>query len=58
LAEAVKAEFGIEAKVIAGGGGVFDVHLDDSLVWSKFETGRFPEHREVLDRIAQVVGRA
>ena len=58
MAEAVKGEFGIEPKVIAGSGGVFDVHLDGSLVGSKFEAGRFPEHREVLDRIAQVVGRA
>jgi selT/selW/selH-like putative selenoprotein len=37
--------------MIEGGGGVFDVHVDGTQVWNKHETGRFPEHAEVLDKI-------
>ena len=39
-------------------GGVFEVRVDDELVWSRKEQGRFPEIRElkqlVRDRIASV----
>jgi len=34
--------------LIEGGGGIFDVKADGRLVFSKFETGRFPEHDEIL----------
>ncbi len=37
--------------MIKGGGGVFDVHVDGTQIWSKEKTGRFPEHHEVLDKI-------
>jgi len=50
LAEAIKREFNVDAKLIAGGGGVFDVHVNGTHIWSKHQTGRFPEHREVLDK--------
>lgn len=37
-------------------GGVFDVRVDDALIWSRKERGRFPESKElkqlVRDRIA------
>jgi selT/selW/selH-like putative selenoprotein len=56
LAEAIKKKFGAEAKMIQGGGGVFDVHVDGTQVWNKHESGRFPEHAEVLDQIAANTG--
>ena len=28
-------------------GGVFEVHIDDALVWSRAEKGRFPEIKEL-----------
>ena len=34
-----------------GSGGVFDVVVDGRLVYSKRETGRFPEAGEVVERI-------
>ena len=52
MAEAIKGKFGIESKMIEGSGGVFDVHVDGTQVWDKGEVGRFPEHDEILDRIA------
>jgi predicted Rdx family selenoprotein len=39
---------GIPATDIPGGKGQFDVIRDGDLVYSKHETGRFPEHDEIL----------
>jgi selenoprotein W-related protein len=39
-----------------GDGGVFEVKVDDSLIWSRKEAGRFPDIKElkqlVRDRVA------
>jgi len=34
--------------LVKGDRGIFDVEADGELVYSKFETGEFPEHAEVL----------
>ena len=47
----MKREFGIEAELIKGRGGVFDVVADGKLVYSKHATGRFPEEDEVVTAI-------
>jgi selenoprotein W-related protein len=39
---------GLESKLIAGGGGVFDVTVDGKLVFSKKSVGRFPEPGEIV----------
>jgi selT/selW/selH-like putative selenoprotein len=39
---------GIDATDIPGGKGQFDVVRDGELVYSKHETGRFPEHDEIV----------
>ena len=36
-----------EVELIRGGGGVFTVEIDGKLVYSKKNTGRFPEDAEV-----------
>ena len=36
-------------QLIEGGGGIFDVVADGKLIYSKDDTGRFPEHNEVLE---------
>ena len=45
-----------EVALVPGAGGVFEVRLDDELVWSKRDQGRFPESKElkqiIRDRIA------
>jgi selenoprotein W-related protein len=41
--------------LIAGSGGVFDVRVDGRLVYSKHNTGRFPEPGEVV-RIIRTAG--
>jgi selT/selW/selH-like putative selenoprotein len=37
----------VEARLVAGSDGVFDVNVDGKLVYSKDSTGRFPEPGEV-----------
>ncbi len=56
MAEAIKNKFGIEPELIEGSGGVFEVTADGELIFSKKQTGRFPEHDEVLDKLAAKAG--
>ena len=48
---AIKEARGIQPELIEGGRGIFDVKVDGRLIYSKYDTGRFPEVAEVLDRI-------
>jgi selT/selW/selH-like putative selenoprotein len=47
LAAELKATHGVEAKLIEGSRGIFDVKRDGELVYSKYETDRFPNEGEV-----------
>ena len=48
LAARISEMSGIEAELIEGGNGVFDVVADDKLVFSKHQVGRFPDDEEVI----------
>ena len=41
------AEFGADVELEKSGGGVFEVTVDDRLVFSKKSLGRFPEQGEL-----------
>jgi selT/selW/selH-like putative selenoprotein len=43
---------GIQAQDVPGGKGQFDVLRDGELIFSKHETGRFPEHDEIVTALA------
>jgi selT/selW/selH-like putative selenoprotein len=43
----------VKPQLIAGKDGIFDVIVDDKLVFSKLETGRFPEPGEVTGKLRQ-----
>lgn len=45
----------VEIVFIKGGGGVFDVHLEGELLFSKHSVKRFPEIREALDLIEKAL---
>jgi selenoprotein W-related protein len=34
------------------GGGCFEVHVDGKKIWSKLETGEFPDEQEILKTVA------
>lgn len=38
-------------KLIPGRGGIFDVEVDGRMIYSKHQTGRFPEHDEVIQQL-------
>lgn len=40
-----------EVALVPGSGGVLDVRLDGELVWSRSDEGRFPELKELKQRI-------
>ncbi|NUP12269.1 MAG: SelT/SelW/SelH family protein [Polyangiaceae bacterium] len=42
---------GEEAKLVVGKPGQFDVEVDGRLIYSKGQTGRFPEPFEVIEQI-------
>jgi selenoprotein W-related protein len=39
--------------LIGGGGGIFDVHVDGERVYSKHETGEFPDESALIKEIEQ-----
>jgi predicted Rdx family selenoprotein len=41
--EEIEGATGVSAELIPGGSGVFDVEKDGELIYSKSETGRFPQ---------------
>jgi selenoprotein W-related protein len=47
LAAELKQEFGVDAELIPGRGGVFEVEVDGQLVFSKKRLDRFPRLGEV-----------
>ncbi len=47
VAAEVKAALGIEATLVRGSGGVFQVRKDGAVVYDKADLHRFPEDGEV-----------
>lgn len=44
--------FGLESRLIKGGGGVFEVAFDNKVFYSKKDNrGRFPTHEEIFELI-------
>ena len=48
LAAALEKEMGIEAELIRGDRGVFDVAADGKVLFSKHSAGRFPDADEII----------
>jgi selenoprotein W-related protein len=40
-----------EVALVPGTGGVFDVRVEGELVWSRKDQGRFPESKELKQRV-------
>ncbi|AFG36991.1 Rdx family protein [Spirochaeta africana] len=40
--------------LVTGSGGVFDVKVNDELIYSKAETGKVPTPQQILDSIAKL----
>ena len=44
-------QFGIQSELIQSSGGVFEIELNESLIFSKKQSGRFPNDGEVASFI-------
>jgi len=53
LADELFKEFGVEASLIVGEVGSFDVFVNGELIFSKKETKRFPKPGEVAEKISE-----
>ena len=42
---------GVESELVPGSNGVFDVVVDGKLIYSKHQTGRFPDPDEILAKL-------
>lgn len=53
MAAKFKHAIGVDSRLIPEGRGIFDVVIDDELVFSKFKTGTFPDETELVKIAAQ-----
>ncbi len=51
LAESIERETGAQSELVRGDNGIFDVERDGRRIYSKKETGRFPEHEEIVAKL-------
>ena len=51
MAAEIKSKYGVDSELVAGHNGIFDVHVDGDLVFSRHSEARFPEHQEIFDSI-------
>ena len=51
LAAEIKDKYGVDPNLVASEGGVFEVTVNNNLVYSKKQLGRFPEPGEVQSSI-------
>ncbi|HAK51239.1 MAG TPA: hypothetical protein DCM54_04960 [Gammaproteobacteria bacterium] len=56
MAGKLKSNFDIDAQLIEGAGGIFDVKLDEDLVYSKHETGSFPDEDDLIESLQKQIG--
>jgi selT/selW/selH-like putative selenoprotein len=51
LQEAIKKKYGITAGLKEGMGGIFEVSIDDKVVYTNQTTYRFPTDEEIFEKI-------
>jgi len=59
LAAEIKKELGMEVECLKGSYGIFEVRLDEKLIFSKSEAGdRFPNKGEVVQSLREAGAKA
>ena len=53
MAARLQEAFGVDTRLIEGGGGIFDVKVDDELIHSKHDCGDFPDEIELVQKLAE-----
>jgi selenoprotein W-related protein len=55
LADEIKDNYGIEPELVRLSGGVYEIYIDNKLIYSKKETGAFPENKDILNKIKEAI---
>jgi selenoprotein W-related protein len=48
----LKKHYGLEVELIKSSGGVFEVVIDGDLIYSKKQTGEFPDEMEIVRQVS------
>lgn len=51
MQEAIKKKYGLTAALKEGAGGIFEVSIDDKVVYTNQTTYRFPTDEEIFEKI-------
>lgn len=51
MADRIKEAMAVDVTLIESSGGVFEVVVDDKLVYSKKQTGEFPDEAQLVEKI-------
>jgi len=54
LAATLKKELGVDAQLVRGSGGIFEVSVDNQRVFSKKDEGRFPAESEIVEKLRAI----
>lgn len=57
MAAEIQKEFGLEAQLIGGSGGVFEVRLGDELVFTNRRVGGVPDARPVIESLRRALAK-
>jgi len=56
LAAELKAQMDVEAELVPGSGGVFDVRVDGDVVYSRHAEGnKFPQSDALIEQLKKIV---
>ena len=53
LAAKMESELEASVELIAGGNGIFDVDIGGTLVYSKYQTGQFPDEDALINSLRE-----
>ena len=53
MAASIKDALHVEAELLEGSNGIFDIAIDGQVVFSKQAEQRFPEHEEIIEQITK-----
>lgn len=53
MGDELKKNLGADIELVAGSNGVFDISMDGTMIFSKFEKKRFPQPDEIIELIRQ-----
>ncbi len=58
MADLIEARFGVRPAMKKSGGGAYEIRAGGELIFSKLQTGRFPEDEEILEALDRRLSRS